>query len=139
MEQRNSTSNIPTMCWTFRLQMLPPQERSLFSWRQISSSPIHFTRRCSFTWRKEPTHFHWKNLLSCNRNHCSILRVLLSTVLHLDQPISGRCHSMVHHWFGLHEVTWNYMEQLLILMQHWMQVLRLHLLRIGRSQVAVIC
>ena len=59
----------------------------------ISSSPIHFTRRCSFTWRKELMPSHWKNLLSCNRNHCSILRVLLSTAFHLDQLTSRRCQT----------------------------------------------
>jgi hypothetical protein len=59
--------------------------------------------------------------------------------IHLDQLTSRRCQIMKHHWFGLHEVTWNYMEQLLILMQLLTKVLRSHLLRIGQSQVAVIC
>src|SRR5678815_1874095 len=115
MEQRNSTLNIRTMSWIFHRQVTRLGEQPLFSQRQISSSTIHFTRRCSFTWRKEPTPSHWKNLLSCSRNHCLILKVLLSMAFHSDQLTSRRCHGMAHHWFGLHEVTWNCMEQQLIL------------------------
>src|SRR4030095_5504588 len=109
MEPPSLIVNTFIMFWTF--QVIPLKGRNLFSWRKISSSPIHFTRRCSFTWQKEQMLYHWKSLLSCNRNHCSTLRVSLSTVFHLDQLTSRQCHCMAHHWFGLHEVTWNYMEQ----------------------------